>query len=130
MCVCVDLVSCLVICFFKQKTAYEMRISDWSSDVCSSDLKSRPGWRSEANGSSSHPEQAELRPFRYRRVQRSGKGEAKDVAGLGRIDHAVLPQPGGVMIGVALILIFLPDRGLEGIFFLPGPFVGVSGYGG
>src|SRR3546814_3737046 len=26
-----------VVCFFKQKTAYEMRISDWSSDVCSSD---------------------------------------------------------------------------------------------
>src|SRR3546814_6864622 len=29
---------CLFIFFFKQKTAYEMRISDWSSDVCSSDL--------------------------------------------------------------------------------------------
>src|SRR3546814_865558 len=31
---------CFVFCvfFFKQKTAYEMRISDWSSDVCSSDL--------------------------------------------------------------------------------------------
>src|SRR3546814_4080280 len=28
----------LLIFFFKQKTAYEMRISDWSSDVCSSDL--------------------------------------------------------------------------------------------
>src|SRR3546814_10099728 len=28
-------------CFFKQKTAYEMRISDWSSDVCSSDLAAR-----------------------------------------------------------------------------------------
>src|SRR3546814_6873980 len=27
-----------VFFFFKQKTAYEMRISDWSSDVCSSDL--------------------------------------------------------------------------------------------
>src|SRR3546814_7556184 len=27
--------------FFKQKTAYEMRISDWSSDVCSSDLSGR-----------------------------------------------------------------------------------------
>src|SRR3546814_9730481 len=27
--------------FFKQKTAYEMRISDWSSDVCSSDLDPR-----------------------------------------------------------------------------------------
>src|SRR3546814_10856645 len=33
-----------VFFFFKQKTAYEMRISDWSSDVCSSDLDSRrPG---------------------------------------------------------------------------------------
>src|SRR3546814_7179276 len=28
--------------FFKQKTAYEMRISDWSSDVCSSDLLLKP----------------------------------------------------------------------------------------
>src|SRR3546814_1335255 len=27
-----------IVFFFKQKTAYEMRISDWSSDVCSSDL--------------------------------------------------------------------------------------------
>src|SRR3546814_9415113 len=31
-------VKCVCIFFFKQKTAYEMRISDWSSDVCSSDL--------------------------------------------------------------------------------------------
>src|SRR3546814_17102571 len=30
------------IFFFKQKTAYELRISDWSSDVCSSDLLQRP----------------------------------------------------------------------------------------
>src|SRR3546814_5060607 len=29
--------------FFKQKTAYEMRISDWSSDVCSSDLRQGEG---------------------------------------------------------------------------------------
>src|SRR3546814_10184415 len=28
----------IIFLFFKQKTAYEMRISDWSSDVCSSDL--------------------------------------------------------------------------------------------
>src|SRR3546814_5487843 len=28
-----------MVFFFKQKTAYEMRISDWSSDVCSSDLR-------------------------------------------------------------------------------------------
>src|SRR3546814_6438491 len=32
----------LVFFFFKQKTAYEMRISDWSSDVCSSDLLTAP----------------------------------------------------------------------------------------
>src|SRR3546814_4204185 len=30
--------STILFFFFKQKTAYEMRISDWSSDVCSSDL--------------------------------------------------------------------------------------------
>src|SRR3546814_5270305 len=43
---CMELVSWCQMCvipiftifFFKQKTAYEMRISDWSSDVCSSDL--------------------------------------------------------------------------------------------
>src|SRR3546814_18165154 len=37
---CIELLlSCVyVVFFFKQKTAYEMRISDWSSDVCSSDL--------------------------------------------------------------------------------------------
>src|SRR3546814_7958956 len=48
--VCLSRVSCLgrpclteMICFsVKQKTAYEWRISDWSSDVCSSDLP-RPG---------------------------------------------------------------------------------------
>src|SRR3546814_938917 len=35
--VCVFYLGCVV--FFKQKTAYYMRISDWSSDVCSSDLR-------------------------------------------------------------------------------------------
>src|SRR3546814_9933001 len=49
---------CVYICFFffKQKTAYEMRISDWSSDVCSSDLfapdcilrPSLPHWQNRA----------------------------------------------------------------------------------
>src|SRR3546814_3269076 len=38
---------CHVLCFFffKQKTAYEMRISDWSSDVCSSDLRPSKDFR-------------------------------------------------------------------------------------
>src|SRR3546814_2540562 len=42
---CFCIVVCIMVFFFKQKTAYEMRISDWSSDVCSSDLichKERP----------------------------------------------------------------------------------------
>src|SRR3546814_8995547 len=42
-----------VVFFFKQKTAYEVRISDWSSDVCSSDLSSaatRIGTRSPTVG--------------------------------------------------------------------------------
>src|SRR3546814_11296433 len=38
MCILIRLVSFSGVFFFKQKTAYEMRISDWSSDVCSSDL--------------------------------------------------------------------------------------------
>src|SRR3546814_2677199 len=40
------MVFCFFFClffFFKQKTAYEMRISDWSSDVCASDLAIPPG---------------------------------------------------------------------------------------
>src|SRR3546814_9189915 len=37
VCICIFLCQCSFF-FFKQKTAYEMRISDWSSDVCSSDL--------------------------------------------------------------------------------------------
>src|SRR3546814_1607225 len=36
-----DMFFIYVLFFFKQKTAYEMRISDWSSDVCSSDLEIR-----------------------------------------------------------------------------------------
>src|SRR3546814_8452290 len=45
LCVCVEVFLMLLVCdclnvvlVFKQKTAYELRISDWSSDVCSSDL--------------------------------------------------------------------------------------------
>src|SRR3546814_5999759 len=46
-----------VFFFFKQKTAYEMRISDWSSDVCSSDLHgqwSARSWRNPFDGKKNH----------------------------------------------------------------------------
>src|SRR3546814_13009286 len=42
MCSGLPLCFCVFVCFFKQKTAYEMRSSDWSSDVCSSDLFEGP----------------------------------------------------------------------------------------
>src|SRR3546814_14896749 len=45
MCVCgiqLEIVGMSAFFFFKRKTAYEMRISDWSSDVCSSDLHAEP----------------------------------------------------------------------------------------
>src|SRR3546814_8196304 len=41
MCSYVFICFSFIVFFFKQKTAYEMRISDWSSDVCSSDLLGR-----------------------------------------------------------------------------------------
>src|SRR3546814_5362817 len=37
--VCLELIIVLFLFFCEQKTAYEVRISDWSSDVCSSDLQ-------------------------------------------------------------------------------------------
>src|SRR3546814_14899569 len=42
LCNICSVVNILLFFFFKQKTAYEMRISDWSSDVCSSDLQQLP----------------------------------------------------------------------------------------
>src|SRR3546814_4539359 len=72
--------SCYLLClflvvfvffFFKQKTAYEMRISDWSSDVCSSDLLSTLG----------HP----LADFAYHAM--SYRMPPHIVAGLGRSEE-------------------------------------------
>src|SRR3546814_2414606 len=71
--------------FFKQKTAYEMRISDWSSDVCSSDLNSHgvanqgtarfrgPGPRRSRCG---RLRAQDIEPGRYQRPQRQEIGRA------------------------------------------------------
>src|SRR3546814_14626860 len=54
---CIDMrIWQLLFFFFKQKTAYEMRISDWSSDVCSSDL----GQTREVLAAPKHPYTAKL----------------------------------------------------------------------
>src|SRR3546814_15359798 len=46
--------------FFKQKTAYEMRISDWSSDVCSSDLRRQDHDRGGDIAAGLHPRRGRL----------------------------------------------------------------------
>src|SRR3546814_4455225 len=50
--------------FFKQKTAYEMRISDWSSDVCSSDLDRHPRRPRQQFGVDSHHRASALAQYR------------------------------------------------------------------
>src|SRR3546814_10784634 len=52
--------------FFKQKTAYEMRISDWSSDVCSSDLAHGAG----SVPGQGHQRQHPVEPVRFLTVKR------------------------------------------------------------
>src|SRR3546814_10628318 len=56
----------LLFFFFKQKTAYEMRISDWSSDVCSSDLDGATNFKlaTAPDGSTSRADWADLVPHR------------------------------------------------------------------
>src|SRR3546814_7078237 len=64
----------ILLFFFKQKTAYEMRISDWSSDVCSSDLGADAA--------------ARLVLGRFQRLQDADGGVVIAAAGLGEVDAA------------------------------------------
>src|SRR3546814_8659626 len=87
----------IVFFFFKQKTAYEMRISDWSSDVCSSDLQIARRLRILLAG------------------QRARHGDAADdvgvsIFGLHRIVEAVrrLPaqrQAGELLLGFGIVMV-------------------------
>src|SRR3546814_3102436 len=73
---------CVYFFFFKQKTAYEMRISDWSSDVCSSDLGYRKTMTDQAPPPPPHDDddaQEENEVLRAAREQRQQK-EAADAA--------------------------------------------------
>src|SRR3546814_7589216 len=67
--------------FFKQKTAYEMRISDWSSDVCSSDLRAPPALSRQHR-----------RAPRGRTPENAGPGPAGDFRQLRPAMPAVLPR--------------------------------------
>src|SRR3546814_10199256 len=72
--------------FFKQKTAYEVRISDWSSDVCSSDL---------------HRQRAQHRPH----ARRGGRPGGRGGAGMSVADWKLRAGQGqGLLIAVAVFL--------------------------
>src|SRR3546814_19408546 len=60
--------------FFKQKTAYEMRISDWSSDVCSSDLQQHRGPLAHAPAGEGKREKGDQHDRRHQ-GETVGKGE-------------------------------------------------------
>src|SRR3546814_4980073 len=74
----------LVFFFFKQKTAYEMRISDWSSDVCSSDLfavvEHQLAGRGRACGRSGLRGGVDRGQARHRGQQRAGDEEGNELA--------------------------------------------------
>src|SRR3546814_8108908 len=69
---CFVVIYLCVFFFFKQKTAYEMRISDWSSDVCSSDLA--------ASGTSALCGRCVVAPFRPAALPPTPVGTEQSVA--------------------------------------------------
>src|SRR3546814_6046267 len=89
----------LFLFFFKQKTAYEMRISDWSSDVCSSDLPARiiPG----TDGYELLPTTVNL-----------GRGSTARIAG--RFGDGIMVQSRLERVNMAILNAVYPDMGLGG----------------
>src|SRR3546814_2571001 len=90
-----------IVFFFTQKTAYEMRISDWSSDVCSSDLVERPAGDDHRRADRRVPRQllagAQCGPFDRDFLARLS-GVALDVLGAGdpgrAVSHPAAADPG------------------------------------
>src|SRR3546814_1131634 len=72
-----------VFFFFKQKTAYEMRISDWSSDVCSSDLLLRVFGDVGIQIVHEHPERGFGQPTLRRQLGATGSADRAAVVDAG-----------------------------------------------
>src|SRR3546814_2877099 len=87
-----------VVFFFKQKTAYEMRISDWSSDVCSSDLL----------GQCRHP------PLDGVRTDRLGREAALQSLALGQLPDRQEPARSGFRPDQPQDIALSGDAGLSG----------------
>src|SRR3546814_20532699 len=104
MCVRDRLPSDVVMFVFKQKTAYEMRISDWSSDVCSSDLLR--GGRPTA--ALRQPGPASSAPHRGEPGVRRGRPDR--AGGLGRLRDAGTDGPGALRLAHRRVLHDRPDQ--------------------
>src|SRR3546814_5232676 len=76
------------IVFFKQKTAYEMRISDWSSDVCSSDLLVIGGLRRQRQRRSEVEVGVQFEDIGLGAI--AGIAERGDFAQVARLRHAAI----------------------------------------
>src|SRR3546814_13091873 len=76
---------CVLVFFFKQKTAYEVRISDWSSDVCPSDLADPPrpsaAYRPRKSAGSKPSHRARRTPHGCSHRAGRREGTASDVRG-------------------------------------------------
>src|SRR3546814_2686782 len=107
--------------FFKQKTAYEMRISDWSSDVCSSDLGGRPGRAPVVRAGPAVPRRARRGEPGRRRGGRRGAARRRRAG----------PAAGATMKrAVAFLTPFggaaVPDRRTLGWFPVVGALIGAT----
>src|SRR3546814_413272 len=121
---------CVLFCFFffKQKTAYEMRISDWSSDVCSSDLNGllslqrragkpdlRRGSRSSASDSGKPRSAREMTEHTDKSPQKPGRTPPRKRAGKARSpDGKRAMRPNDKLAGEKAAAPALPTTGPDG----------------
>src|SRR3546814_3299603 len=90
---------CCLFVFFKQKTAYEVRISDWSSDVCSSDLEAVLRLRDDIGAGDLAPGDAQREAGSFRCWR--GGGFGAELWGVG-IDRKSVVQGKSVSVRVDL----------------------------
>src|SRR3546814_4564959 len=96
---------CYIFCFFKRKTAYDVRISDWSSDVCSSDLTGRRPYVSllDEDRIEIHLNRREITPEHLAHGPMGGGPASVQQAGLGHEEGAAAHRCGapGLDRGIA-----------------------------
>src|SRR3546814_7054928 len=93
-----------VFVFFKQKTAYEVRISDWSSDVCSSDLSAVIGGEAGFDGGQGRDVEMVAGLVEDQQLRRSRGAEDAGEAGAEHLAAAQCPGDPVGGVGAALVV--------------------------